>query len=189
MTDTRNETTNIGLDRVGESIDQILESANHKMDDEINTAVATKEEIEKVIENLITTKKLPKTQTNFNRILVTTAHLVQIGATSPKFAATRIVSDYGIDIKVGDLRDACSRTNITVRKYARGIRNTVIKVAQRHNIEGNLSKGYKLENPNFDKQDLIWVSDFQTFSENPSMPEEVRTWLLENYKNRFRPNN
>ena len=48
-------------------------------------------------------------------------------------------------------------------------------------------KGYKLENPSCDKQDLVWVSDFQTFSENPSMPENVRTWLLNNYRNRFRP--
>jgi hypothetical protein len=139
------------------------------------------------MDTLITKKKLPKTQENFNKTLVTAAHLVQIGATSPKFAATRMIPDYGVDIRVGELRDACSKAGITVRKFARGIRDTVVKVAQKHQIEGNLAKGYKLENPDFDKQDLAWVSDFQTFSDNPSMPDNVRTWLLENYRNRFRP--
>ena len=98
-----------------------------------------------------------------------------------------MVTDYGVEVKVSDLRDACSKAGITVRKYARGIRDQVIKVAQKHQLEGNLAKGYKLENPSCDKQDLVWVSDFQTFSENPSMPENVRTWLLNNYRNRFRP--
>lgn len=68
------------------------------------------------------------------------------------------------------------------------VRDDVIKVAVKHGIEGNLSKNYKLENPGFEEQDLIWVSDFQTFSDNPAMPEHVKHWLLENYRNRFRPN-
>ncbi len=76
---------------------------------------------------------------------------------------------------------------ITARKFARGIRTIIIKVAKHDEIEGNLSKNYKLENPNFDQQDLVWVSDFQTFSEDPAMPEHVKTWLLENYRRRFRP--
>jgi hypothetical protein len=98
-----------------------------------------------------------------------------------------MVTDYGIDLKVLELRNACKTAGITVRKLARGIRDDVIKVAMKHGIEGNLSKNYKLENPNFDPQDLIWVSDFQTFSENPAMPENVRQWLLENYRSRFKP--
>lgn len=35
-------------------------------------------------------------------------------------------------------------------------------------------------------QDLIWVSDFQTFSEDQAMPEHVKEWLLGNSKKRFR---
>lgn len=178
----------VGMSNIGDGIDQLLENTQPKKAIESSSAVASQAEIEQVVGTLLTNKKLPNTQENFTKVLVTTAHLVQVGATSPKFASTRSITDYGVDIKVGELRDACAKAGgITVRKYARGIRNVVIKVAQRHQIEGNLAKGYKLENPFCDKQDLVWVSDFQTFSENPSMPENVRAWLLENYKNRFRP--
>lgn len=187
MAETKNEDKNVGLGNVGDGIDKLLESTTSQKNMETSSAVATTTEVEQVVGTLITSKKLPNTQDSFNRVLVTTAHLVQIGATSPKFASTRMVPDYGVDIRVGDLRDACSKTGITVRKFARGIRDQVIKVAQKHQIEGNLAKGYKLENPSCDRQDLVWVSDFQTFSENPSMPENVRTWLLNNYRNRFKP--
>jgi hypothetical protein len=77
--------------------------------------------------------------------------LVQIGAISPKFAASRIISNYGIDVRAGDLREARSKNQLTVRKFARGIRDQVIKVAQRFGIEGNLAKNSKLENLGFDK--------------------------------------
>jgi hypothetical protein len=79
------------------------------------------------------------------------------------------------------------KNGITVRKLARGLREQIIRVAVRHNLPGNLSKSYKLENPSFETQDLPWVSDFQTFSDNESMPEHVKKWLLENYSKRFRP--
>lgn len=177
----------VGLNNVGDGIDQLLEKVTKKITNEVSSAVATQVEVDQVVNTIIGQKKLPATQDSFNRVLLTTSHLVQIGATSPKYSSTRTITDYGVEIRVGDLRDACSKSGITVRKYARGIRNFVIKVAQKHQIEGNLAKGYKLENPSADKQDLVWVSDFQTFSDNPSMPENVRTWLLENYKNRFRP--
>ena len=136
----------------------------------------------------MTNKKILLTQVNYNKVLATVAHLLQIGATSPKFASTKIISNYGVDIKAGNLREACSKNQIIVRKFARRIRDQIIKVAQRFNIEGNLFKNYKLENPGFDKQDLICVTDFQTFSNNDAMPEHVKAWLLENYRHRFRPN-
>nr|YP_009364203.1 hypothetical protein [Hydrodictyon reticulatum]AQU64535.1 hypothetical protein [Hydrodictyon reticulatum] len=47
---------------------------------------------------------------------------------------------------------------------------------------------YKIENLNYSPQELVWVSDFQTFNDNPAMPEPVRIWLLENCRNRFKPN-
>ncbi len=52
-------------------------------------------------------------------------------------------------------------------------------------MEGNFSKSYKLENPNFDEQDLVWVSDFQKFSNDLAMPENDKIWLLKNYKKRL----
>ena len=130
---------------------------------------------------------MAQSQENFNKVFTTSAHLVQIGATSPKFASTRMITDYRVEGKTSDLRESCSRAAITVRKFSRSIKNVVIKVATQLNIEGNLAKNYKMEFPTCDKQDLIWVSDFQTFSDNPAMPDQVKTWLLQNYKNRFRP--
>jgi hypothetical protein len=186
MADTE---TSIGFEHAYEGIDSILATVKGKIktSPENSAAMASPQEVDKVIMELLTKKKLPATQENYNKAITTTAHLVQIGATSPKFASSRQISDYGIDLKAGDLRDACNKVGITVRKYARGIRDVVIKIANNLNIEGNLAKNYKLENPNCDKQDLIWVSDFQTFSDNTSMPEHVSSWLLLNYKARFRP--
>lgn len=179
---------NIGFDNMGnDDLDKVMEQVNVTTSTESDSAIATKKEIDLVIKHILTEKKLPITQDNYNRVTVTVSHLVQIGATSPKFTTTRQVTDYGVDVKVSDLNNACKQIKITVRKFARGIRDTVIYVASRHKIEGNLAKNYKLENPDYDQQDLIWVSDFQTFSKNTSMPEHVKKWLLNNYKNRFRP--
>jgi hypothetical protein len=182
-----NQNKPVGYDNVGEGIDNLLQNSKVKVMNESSSAVATPQEIDGVIGALMTQKKIANTQEGFNKVLATCAHLVQIGATSPRFADSRLVTDYGVEIRAGELKEACKRNGITVRKFARGIRNIVVKVASAYNIAGNLSKNYKLENPSCDMQDLIWVADFQTFSENPAMPEHVRTWLLQNYKNRFRP--
>jgi hypothetical protein len=185
--DQNTNTNLVGYGNVGEGIDNLLKVVKVKNMNESSSAVATPQEIDGVIGSIMTLKKIPNTQDGYNKVIATTAHLVQIGATSPRFADSRLITDYGIEVRAGELKEACKRNGITVRKYARGIRDIVIKVASAYNIAGNLSKNYKLENPSCDSQDLIWVADFQTFSENPAMPEHVRTWLLQNYKNRFRP--
>ncbi len=177
----------IGFENVNDGVDKILENIKEKIKKDYSNAEATSTEINSIIKSLITLKKIPLTQENFNKVLASVAHLLQIGATSPKFAANRQITDYGVDIRAGDLKDACNKAGTTPRKLARGIKNIIVKVAAAHGIEGNLAKSYKLENPSCDKQDLIWVSDFQTFSEDPAMPNHVRTWLLQNYRNRFKP--
>nr|YP_009492281.1 hypothetical protein [Pseudopediastrum sp. CL0201VA]AWI68887.1 hypothetical protein [Pseudopediastrum sp. CL0201VA] len=177
---------NVGFNNMGDGFEKVINEATSSTS-ETSSAIATASEINQVAIELMKMKKLPMNQMNFNKVIATTAHLVQIGATSPKYSSTRMITDYGIEIKVGELRDACNKSGITVRKYARGIRDQVIILATKYQIEGNLAKGYKLENPSCDRQDLPWVADFQTFSDNPSMPDNVRTWLLENYKSRFRP--
>lgn len=116
------------------------------------------------------------------------AYLLQIGTTSPKFAASRKVTEFNVELSAGELKEACNGVGLTPQKFAREIRDFILKIAAEFNLEGNLSKKYKLENPNCDKQDLIWVSDFQTFLENPSMPNHVKVWLLENFRSRCRPN-
>lgn len=180
-------TGKVGFNNASDGFDQMLEKVSVKSGNESNAAVATGGEIDTVIETIIKQKKLQPTQEIYNKVLASAAHLVQIGATSPKFAGTRMVTDYGVELRTSDLREACSKSSITVRKFARGIRDYVIKVAVAFNIQGNLAKNYKLENPNCDPQDLAWVADFQTFSDNPAMPENVKVWLLQNYRNRFRP--
>jgi hypothetical protein len=187
QTTSKSASDPVGYESVGNGIDDLLKESVVKVSNESSSAVATPQEIDTVMNAIMTQKKIAQNQVNYNKTLLTTAHLVQIGATSPKFAESRMVTDYGFEIRAGDLKEACKKNGITVRKYARGIRDQVIKVASAYNISGNLAKSYKLENPSCDTQDLIWVSDFQTFSENPAMPDHVRTWLLQNYKNRFRP--
>lgn len=184
---TGNVENKVGFDNVGDGIDKLLNESLVKISNDSSAAVATPKEIDAVLSMIMASRKIPNTQDGYNRTLLTCAHLVQIGATSPRFAESRMVTEYGVEIKAGDLKISCNKIGITPRKFARGIRDYVIKVATKHGIAGNLSKNYKLENPNCDLQDLVWVADFQTFSENPAMPDHVQKWLLQNYKNRFRP--
>jgi len=125
---TQGSTTNvsIGINNIGDGIDQILENTTTRTTGEISSAVATDTEVDAVITGIITSRRIAQTQENFNKVLTTAAHLVQIGATSPKFASTRMITDYGVEVRTSDLRESCSRSGITVRKFARGIRNVVI---------------------------------------------------------------
>lgn len=176
-------------DQIQENLDAILEENPNPTQQTMSQGIATKQEVDKVIKKIMVEKNMPLTQDIYNRVYVTVCHLLQIGATSPKFAESRKILDYNVDFKAGDLKYACKYVGITVRKLGRGMKDEVVKVAKKHNLEGNLSKNYKLQNPDFDQQDLIWVSDFQTFSNDPSMPEKIKKWLLENYRTRFRPGN
>ena len=177
----------IGFEAAENSIDQVLIKATPVTRQGSGTGVADPREIDKVIYEIARMKGWGMDLELYNRILASAALLCQQGATSPKFADSRVAPEYDVYLKVSEFRAALKVTGITARKFARGIRGIIIKVARLHGLEGNLSKSYKLEVPNADAQDLIWVSDFQTFSDDPAMPEGVRQWLLENYRTRFRP--
>lgn len=138
----KNNDPNVGLGNVGD-LDSLLGSVKSTVKNE-SGAVASPDEIDNTVKAILVSNKLESSQENYNKVLLSTAHLVQIGATSPKFAATRIITDYGVEVKAGDLREACNKNGTTVRKYARGIRDTVIKVATNFGLEGNLAKSYKL---------------------------------------------
>ena len=84
MSEKSDEQKKLGLDNVGDGIDQLLEKATTRITNEVSSAVATQSEIEQVVNSIIAQKKLPATQDSFNKVLLTTSHLVQIGATSPK---------------------------------------------------------------------------------------------------------
>lgn len=152
-----------------------------------SVGVATKEQIDNVVSDLIKKEKKANTSENYHKTLVTLAYMCQLGATSRKFLQSRKIREFGLNITVGNFIESCKKHDTTPRKFARAIRNEIIKVATHFNLEGNLAKTYKLDFPSHEKQDLIWVSDFQTFSDNPAMPTHVSQWLLENYKKRFRP--
>lgn len=107
------------------------------------------------------------------------------GAASPRFTESRTFGSFDCHFSVSSLRKSAKKFSITVRALARALRPEAIKVGEAFHIEGNLAKSYKLEFPSAQFPELIWVSDFQSFSDDPAMPEIVRTWLLKNYSNRF----
>lgn len=178
----------INIDNIDVEIEQVLENTNLQSNPGMGFDRASNSQVNSILKGLLSKYGEPLNKESFARITVTVSHMCQVGVTSPKFAETRVFDDYGIPVKVLDLRAECKKTGTTVRKLARALRDRIILVAQRYNLEGNLAKVYKLENPNFDSQDLVWVADFQTFSKNPAMPEHVSQWLIKNYRNRFKPN-
>lgn len=183
-----NPSTSSNAETEEELILKILQNSKKKSNKSIDSGgVSSSAQVEKVIKDLLDRQKMSSTSENIVKVKLTIAHLCQIGATSPKFSSTRTIMDYGCNFTAGNLTEVCKKNDTTVRKLARALRDLIVTVASQNNLEGNLSKTYKLDYPNHDKQDLIWTSDFQTFSDNPAMPTHVSEWLLENYKKRFRP--
>lgn len=152
-----------------------------------SNGIATEETVEIVCKEILAELKLTQSDTNVNKTKLTIATLAQEGATSPRFTESRTCSLFGINLSVALLRKSSKKHSTTVRALARALRSEAIKVATAFEIEGNLSKSYKLQFPSAQKTDLYWVSDFQSFSSDPAMPDNIRTWLLENYSNRFAP--
>ncbi len=72
----------------------------------------------------------------------------------------------------------------TIRQYARGVADEIQTVARVLEIEGDLAHQMKLDHPSLSLEDAVWCSNFQT--RNPNCPENVRSWLNDNHKNRFR---
>lgn len=162
------------------------EKAKHTNELTRSGGVATPDEIDRVVVKILTTKNLPLTLKNKASVKLCIAVLAQEGATSPKFSDARERFFGNILIKVKEIRVAALANNTTFRRLARGLRNLAIDAAREIQIDGNLSKAYRLDHPNANSQDLYWVSDFQTLTDNPSMPQEIHEWLLQNYANRFK---
>lgn len=66
----------------------------------------------------------------------------------------------------------------TVRKLARSISKYAMGAAKHFTIYGNKHRAYKLQNPGASEEELIYASDFNTFSDDPAIPENVKAWLL-----------
>lgn len=75
-----------------------------------------------------------------------------------------------------------------MRRLGRALRDEVLQAVEYFQVEGNLSKSYLVDNPKAQFDELIWGSDFQTFTDNPAIPENVRIWLIPNYNKRFGAN-
>lgn len=127
------------------------------------------------------------TPENLNRAILGIVELSLRGGTSPKFSesATSSISR-PIIISQKQFKESCIKNKTTTRKVARALKHEAIAVAKAFEIPGNLSKAYKLQNPNASLDELIYCNDFFTFSFETEMPTSVHEFLLENYNARFR---
>lgn len=149
---------------------------------------ATPLQVDEVINKVKTAYKYA--DSDINSIRANICALLQNGATSPKFDQNKSYDLLGdsklVEVKV--LKKACTdvASNLTLRKLARGLREDIVVVAQKTDMPGNLSKRFLVDCPDATIDELVWVSDFQTF--NNQAPDRVKSWLMSNFQNRFGKN-
>jgi len=120
-------------------------------------------------------------------VLITVAYLLQRGATSPKTPSSTKFSYGTTTVTVEQIRKACRIEKVTVRQFARGMKDRILRIMQAlgdQAPEGNLAKTMRLDIPKMSKEEAVWASDFQTY--NPDCPTRVKNWLVKNYRERFR---
>jgi hypothetical protein len=158
------------------------EQLKKKRQEEGSVGQLTETQKGRVVEDLCVATKGGETD-----VMIVIAILLQKGATSKKQLAKVTEEWNDVKISTGMLRNACSSHKVTVRKLARAISSDVIgimKSMKEHAYPGNLAKRYLLENPDAKIEELIWVSDFQTF--NPECPEKIKEWLTKDFNERFK---
>ena len=108
MTASNDDLKNVGIDNInsGDGLQAILAETKVQMRKGAGTGVASPQEVDSVIRSIIKNKKLPLTQDSYNRVYLSCCHMVQEGATSSKYSGTRLVTDYGVEIKVDVFRFA-----------------------------------------------------------------------------------
>jgi len=98
-----------------------------------------------------------------------------------------------INFSVGEYSLSSRQLNETIKKHsrigtnrqmARIIADEVAEIALKLNIFGDLHNQMLLEYPNMTDQEKVWCSNFQTT--NLKCPENVRKWLVMNYRSRFK---
>jgi len=151
-----------------------------------NTGEASQEQCKKVLTR-ISKESGDQTIILPQHVMFATTCLLQRGATSPRTpAATKMI--FGTATVTVDLvRKACREERLTVRQFARGMKDRIadIMLAMGEQApEGNLAKSFKLETRNVTHEEAIWASDFQTY--NNRCPSRVKNWLVKNYRERFR---
>lgn len=116
--------------------------------------------------------------------------LLQKGAVSPKFDKSRKAELFEGSLTAGNILDTLRDVDrsLTPRKLARALRNEILEISIAWSIPGNLSKKYSQAYPDATIAELVWASDFHTFSDDPNMPDSVKNWLIDNYTSRFEKN-
>lgn len=156
--------------------------------DTANPNSATEDQVRgfiKVVERRVELQKLsPDDQATLGPGI---CELLQKGAVSPKFDKSRKSELFAGNLTAGTILDSLKDVDrgLTPRKLARALRSEILEISQTWSIPGNLSKKYSQTHPDATINELVWASDFHTFSDDPNMPEEVRDWLIENYTSRF----
>lgn len=79
--------------------------------------------------------------------------------------------------------DVCKKYGMTPRQFARTMASDIYKFAEIMQEEGDLSRQMAADYPNLSMEERVWCSNFQTT--NPDCPENVRAWLVNNFRNRF----
>ena len=139
------------------------------------------ESVKKIIESIVVNLKLNEDETAW--ILIT--GVLQLGGSNQKAgnSVSFTVSEYTLTSQ--QLNNAIKKItkNGTNRQLARSISNEVAQIALALNIPGDLHSQMALECPNLSETEKVWCSNFQT--QNPNCPDNVREWLVANYKSRF----
>ena len=144
------------------------------------------DKVENLVSYYIDRDMMQDTIRNRSAVKATLGILCQEGATSPKYSETRSCNMFGIQISVKEMREDVKKLGIgTVRRLARTISKHAMKGAELYSILGNQHKQYLMEFPDASEEELRYASDFNTFSDDPAIPENVRAWLLKNYHERF----
>jgi len=121
------------------------------------------------------------------QVFLCVAMLLQKGGTSPKTPGTQMYKYGNASVTVEIIRNACRSHKCTVRQLARGLKDQIIDLMIELGSDapsGNLAKSMMLELKEVSKEEAIWASDFQTYNER--CPFKVRSWLVRNYRLRFR---
>lgn len=173
------------------SFDELLTVSDTASTTPSSTGQASQSELDEIFQKFrqYKTPHLPDNPTTKSQFIASIVYLAQCGTTSPNFNENRSCPHFGFAwLTAGIARNIMRSVNrsLTFRKVARSYRKEAIAVAKRFELEGNLAKAYKLDNPTATMEQLIYVSDFNTFSDDPTIPSEVRNWLLQNFKKRFK---
>lgn len=166
-----------------QNIEPITDETSYRIDDMGNNE-ATPEQVTTALNHIHNSinKKTQEKSTPQDTALATCI-LLQKGGTATGMKSSASCTFKTAKVTKKELNEACNSAKITPRKLARALSSKIANISLILDIPGNQSKNYRLDNPNCTSEDLVWASDFQTF--NPECPEQIRNWLVTNYKRRF----